>query len=81
MVESKDGDAASGTGYLCLIFVRHGERGDFVDDDTASDACYLSTTDHDPNLTAIGLAQATEAGAYFKKRLQGVEQEYGITFT
>ena len=46
--------------YLHLIFVRHGERGDFVFAKTNAQATapYFSETEHDTHLTQNGWSQA-----------------------
>jgi len=50
-------DVAAQPSFLYLIFMRHGERADFADDvEGAAPSMYESTTSHDPNLTAVGLA-------------------------
>ena len=66
--------------FLCLIFMRHGERADCVAKVEGAPQVYESTTAHDPALTAVGLTQADEAGVHFKKRIAEVQRLYGVTF-
>ena len=60
--------------FLHLIFVRHGERSDFVssneDTETKPPDYYDNRVDVDPNLTLMGIRQATEAGQHFKSCIE-----------
>ena len=62
---------------LLLIFMRHGERGDYVEEKTER---YRSDVEHDTELTNCGLEQAVQAGNHFKNSLQKVENEYQVKF-
>ena len=72
--------------YLYIIFVRHGERSDNIDADDLQEIrqvnrdFFESRIDHDPSLTPVGIAQASEAGEHFKKRIESVQNELGIQF-
>ena len=64
--------------------MRHGERADFAKNDDPKNASksssYNSQTNHDPNLTDKGLAQASEAGLHFKNSIENFQREHNITF-
>ena len=49
-------------GQTYFFVVRHGERGDFVEEGEENRPPYDPKIEHDPPLTAVGLVQATKAG-------------------
>ena len=64
--------------------MRHGERADFapVDEEGGGEnPTYVSSTEHDPNLTEKGLRQAYEAGLHFKRRIQEYETANKVIFS
>ena len=62
-----------------LIFVRHGHKS-WVEGDQEDCTVYKNQIKHDPALIDVGLEQASRVGSYFKRRLEAVQKEYGITF-
>ena len=41
---------------------------------------YMSTVEHDPNLTHTGTIQAAEAAKHFKQRVAAVQEQYDIVY-
>ena len=41
---------------------------------------FISDVEHDTNLTVKGFKQADESGLHFKRRIEEVQAEYGVTF-
>lgn len=87
VAERRGREGGEANSYVHLIFIRHGERADQVkvapqptSENATLASIYESKTPHDPNLTRVGLQQASEAGKHFKKRIQEVQNENKITF-